>query len=768
MAQVLLREEVSSLASSISGQMSPMGDVSSESTTQGTEVSFSTGKDDRPHTPKLNSVPEPPSPSDSLDVTSYSPLLQLLRSDEINGQHVSKEHLRYLRDVSFKLFMREFSNVNRKNYLTYLGGGSVGGSSGDDPMDIAFIRCFYMSFFKWDANLLRSLRLLCENLYFKGESQYIDKILDSFATSWYYTHGDSAESKIDFGSSSGVYLVAYSLILLNTDLHNSDIDKRARISKSSFIKNTFEALKQNDVSLQNRAEVEVELKTFYEDLLSEELKLTGTNGTKQRSKQYADMADKAANKRASVSSFNSFMPAGSTPTYSNRTNLNYERSYGHNAAQPVGFASALQAERTVRRMSSHDSIGNISRSSSIGTLSTVLQKIDSNDTAMSIQDETFVIEEEGDLELELEGPPWAKEGLVFLAKSNDPVQQPAPYENRGAFSGWLSRSKTSQSKSRLWPNLFVVASKGELKLFSFEVNQGGLKGKKSVSDIRRSCNRDQQSQTIGDGNWLSSANCVGSYSLCSTLARVIDAKSSSYKLLCGEYRNNVPHKRIGDSTFWALTLPLADDQKMSNQETLIFCAGTQEIAKEFVDTCNFWSARSSSIPPEDAISSIDYGFSPKLAQMDKASVVKYLNSTTIIKWTPFIYGLIPTTFPMLEQLTKLKTYHTELVNKVNQHKTWITVVSRIEKHAQDLVAPSSAGFLRRSRKTSDASASAVKNLRMIKLNYQNKLTYLENELARFKAYVRILQKSLESRQKKLQESAEEEDDFFDTSEYTVT
>ena len=86
-----------------------------------------------------------------------------------------------------------------------------------------------------------------------------------------YTHLDVYKRQI--------YIIIYSLILLNTALHNSELNKKSKISQADFIKNTFSTFMQQSPStlrkltIKQRITIEQELSTFYDDLSRTELHL---------------------------------------------------------------------------------------------------------------------------------------------------------------------------------------------------------------------------------------------------------------------------------------------------------------------------------------------------------------------------------------------------------------------------------------------------------------------------------------------------------------
>jgi hypothetical protein len=117
----------------------------------------------------------------------------------------------------------------------------------------------------------------------------------------------------------------------------------------------------------------------------------------------------------------------------------------------------------------------------------------------------------------------------------------------------------------------VVIDKGQMRLFQF--------------DSQRLKNTDR----VGGGNWQQNANMIGSFLLRQTLASGLPAPG---------YSKQRPH-------VWALTLPSGD--------VFFFEAGTAELVKEWVESANYWAARTSKEPLKAAVSNMEWGWGDCLA-----------------------------------------------------------------------------------------------------------------------------------------------------------
>ncbi|ODQ56563.1 hypothetical protein SAICODRAFT_4742 [Saitoella complicata NRRL Y-17804] len=105
----------------------------------------------------------------------------------------------------------------------------------------ALARQAYMTFFDWTGvNPLLALRRLCSQLFLKAETQQIDRILEGFARRWWECNNAEAcgMKNVDV-----VHAIAYSLLLLNTDLHVADLSSTQHMNRTQFTKNTISAVR---------------------------------------------------------------------------------------------------------------------------------------------------------------------------------------------------------------------------------------------------------------------------------------------------------------------------------------------------------------------------------------------------------------------------------------------------------------------------------------------------------------------------------------------
>ncbi|ETV92752.1 hypothetical protein, variant 1 [Aphanomyces invadans] len=98
----------------------------------------------------------------------------------------------------------------------------------------AQLRVAYVETFNFDGMpLVDALRTFLSAFRLPGEAQQIDRILETFAT---HVYAECRERDL-FGCVDVAYLLSFSIIMLNTDLHNANIRPEKKMSVADFLKN---------------------------------------------------------------------------------------------------------------------------------------------------------------------------------------------------------------------------------------------------------------------------------------------------------------------------------------------------------------------------------------------------------------------------------------------------------------------------------------------------------------------------------------------------
>lgn len=338
----------------------------------------------------------------------------------------------------------------------------------------------------------------------------------------------------------------------------------------------------------------------------------------------------------------------------------------------------------------------------------------SEDGATSSMKATPLLEDES---LELEGAPWAKEGIMKHKCHLDGVDK--------------------RSKDRNWNDCFAVIEKGWMRLFSFSM---------TAKSLRNKARNQKPGGVVGGGNWQDNAEEVWKFMLRHTIASSLPPPG---------YSKARPH-------VWALSLPTG--------AVHLFSVGTPDIVKEFVSTANFWSARLSKEPMIGGVSSMEYGWSdavincaligangdgpvrPSFTSADVArpstqmSIRSSLDHSSgsarpklpgdriyISEWTPPQQSLLASQLIEVDQLKALQTYVANVEDDLQKHN--------------ELRGPMMLAF-----------SSKHPNYSRAMGNWERKSAYLLREIVKFKGYVEALQGAQQNKERicKLRRQEEEQ------------
>ena len=184
-------------------------------------------------------------------------------------------------------------------------------------------------------------------------------------------------------------------------------------------------------------------------------------------------------------------------------------------------------------------------------------EVHQNSSARSVDTDDRELDDD---ELALLGPPWAKEGMVWKRMEKEKGM-------RMAFKS-------------TWGQVFVVVQRGEISVFTF------------ATDSSKS--RNGAEGAVGGGNWLNNANLVTASSLVHSTAAIVPG---------GMGRDR----------------PYVFKVDLQSGEEMVFQAGTDDLAMEWVSTCNYWAARRSRHPLAGGVSNMEYGWNRVLPDADYAT-----------------------------------------------------------------------------------------------------------------------------------------------------
>jgi len=141
----------------------------------------------------------------------------LLPAEPLTGAESAEVHA-----LGVASFLRHASGLDKAAVGEYLG------APGDDIA--AVLRCYAGTFDFGGLPLDAALRLFLDGFLLPGEAQKISRCLEAFAHRYYTCNlgGVAADS-------DSAYVLSYSLIMLNTDLHNPQV--KTKMTRDQFVRN---------------------------------------------------------------------------------------------------------------------------------------------------------------------------------------------------------------------------------------------------------------------------------------------------------------------------------------------------------------------------------------------------------------------------------------------------------------------------------------------------------------------------------------------------
>ena len=132
----------------------------------------------------------------------------------------------------------------------------------------------YVSLFHFaNATILDGLRMFLAAFRLPGEAQMIDRILQSFAEECASHCEERHGGRLSLFSADAAYLLSFSMIMLNTDLHNANIRADRKMTVDDFVRNNTDY--GRDITEEGHALPREYLEGIYRSLKEEQIRTEG-------------------------------------------------------------------------------------------------------------------------------------------------------------------------------------------------------------------------------------------------------------------------------------------------------------------------------------------------------------------------------------------------------------------------------------------------------------------------------------------------------------
>lgn len=171
---------------------------------------------------------------------------------------------------SISYFLRHTPGLKKESIGNYLGENG--------SFELKVLSIYANSFNYKDQHLLSALRLFLSTFKLPGESQKIDRILEQFAIKY---HKDNPSS---FESSDQIYFIAFSIMILQTSIHNPNVKDKLTLEQFvqmhndtpkvdfNYLKDIYEEIQKNPFSLPELDQANTKSNTNKEETIKTEKK----------------------------------------------------------------------------------------------------------------------------------------------------------------------------------------------------------------------------------------------------------------------------------------------------------------------------------------------------------------------------------------------------------------------------------------------------------------------------------------------------------------
>ncbi|KDN34547.1 hypothetical protein RSAG8_12371, partial [Rhizoctonia solani AG-8 WAC10335] len=617
---------------------------------------------------------------------------------------------------------------------------------------------YYMDYFDFSGMRLdAAFRHLCTKLYLKAETQQVDRILEEFSRRFWDCNRGSV-----YASPSIVHAIAYSLLLLNTDLHIAEL--HSHMSKNQFVRNTW-AVIQDQIRAPElpkspgsgigssgmeplKSPIQVERGQNSQERLRSQAHLTGESTPElildEDGSQLGDGGEHMTRKHRS-GSLNSWRSGsregGQLPLNASNPSV----MDGSDPKTPTGSMHAVVSARgwdSEMEVLLKDMYNSVKHQQILQPL-TGLSPPERQSMSLSPGGDRITSLKRGSIR-----------GLQSLLGTQSPYGSNSSVDGRispsPSFATSIGEGVQTTNSSLFAPTLGFasnlshtiikeaqeddvgsvksdVTNSTTVSITDEELALLGPPWAKEDQDLdgcvcgypkgraQHVCLwRDQcecGSVNLGGGNWLSNANCVGKVVLAHALAHTSGA-------------------------------------------VFFFQAGTEDLVNEWVLTCNYWAARQSKEPLSGGVSNMEYGWNRALEMIQSGNVEEprvdssdaqsmrsgrnvvlrmpaspYSSERIIIhEWTGPMHSVMPSTHDEETQMEALQKQTNLLKHELHVH-------NELRQPMMSLYVPRSANAVKASN------------------NWERRSQYLLSEIVKYDSYVDSLRSAMSQRLKRRGEIA---------------
>lgn len=516
---------------------------------------------------------------------------QLIESPTITDIHGLVADEQDCERIAKKMLKGTFEEVSYEEYANLLGNKEMKGT----------LHAFIGMLGPLPESLLSTLQLLVSKLYFVAEAQNIDRILEELSRRWVECHPDTFwEDHYKL-----CHIVLFSLLILNSDLHNSDgVGGQAKFSSQEFVENTIYALKKEAKATgYTLDEVEPmiaeQLGSFYDKLKAKRLPLASRPAGIYRESSRQQSTTKSSTFSRQRFSVRSVTSASLETTVSN--------------GGSVHSGSSSQRGRKESNYTSNWKFHHNKQLPQLYNPEEFDSEWNSKNNSLWFMDSVIKL---------------CEDGLVSAKDRDENDELLAAEEQRGRvpkrFFKWLTKSKPrslfeERIKSPIafldgnakWIRTRVRVSEGRIFVFKLKSsNTAKVDPSQDLDALKENCSQYFVRNLFEAVATLAQDNVI---------------------------QGNQPDNAHLTKDHWKGNFTVVVPSGPNGQRTTLeFQTPTVEEAAKFVHSVNFWAARITSVPSAqfEVVSNQEYGWSDKVMSSDTDQ--EYLDKVNLSVWRPLL------------------------------------------------------------------------------------------------------------------------------------
>ncbi|QLQ79209.1 hypothetical protein HG537_0B05560 [Torulaspora globosa] len=517
---------------------------------------------------------------------------QLIESPKLTDIHGLVADEQDCERIAKKMLKGTFEEVNYEEYANLLGNKEMRGT----------LCAFIGMLGPLPESLLSTLQLLVSKLYFVAEAQNIDRILEELSQRWVECHQDTFwENHYKL-----CHIVLFSLLILNSDLHNSDgVGGHAKFSAQEFVENTIYALKKEAKATGYTLEevepmIAEQLGSYYDKLKAKGLPLASRPAGIYREVSRSQLTPNTKSSTFSRQRFSvrSVTSASLETTLSNGASV-HSSSSSQRGRKESKYTSNWKFHHNKQLPQLYNpeefDVKWNSRNNSLWLMDSVIKLCENRLSSTKDQDEKTEL-----LAAEEQRRRAPKRFFKWLTKSKprsifEDVRSPIAFLDGNAK--WI-RTRVRVSEGRIF--VFKLKSSNTAKI---DANQ-------DLEALRENCSQ---------------------YFVRNLFEAV--ATLAQDNVIQGNQPDNVHLAKDHFKGNFTVVVPSGPN---GQNTTLEFQTPTVEEAAKFVDSINFWAARITSVPSAqfEVVSNQEYGWSDKLISSDIDQ--EYLDKINLSIWRPLL------------------------------------------------------------------------------------------------------------------------------------